>query len=54
MQRTAPEDTCLGSSVTFLVFGKKGSHLSLSGATWAFSAALEGRASRGRSPVWLM
>ena len=35
----------------FLVFGKKGSHLSLSGAAWAFSAMLEGRASQRQSPA---
>lgn len=50
----AGEGTFQGSPDTFLVFGKKGSHLSLSGADGAFSAVLEGRASRSRIPVWLM
>lgn len=48
------EEAFWGGPVTFLVFGKKGSHLSLSGADGAFSAVLDGRASRSRMPVWLM
>lgn len=47
-----PQDQHLpGQPITFLVFGKKGSHLSLSGAEEAFSAVLAGRASRSLTPA---
>lgn len=39
---------------TFLVLGKKGSHLSLSGRDWAFSLAPATRGSRLRMPAWFM
>ena len=47
-------EAAASKSPTFLVLGKKGSHLSLSGKDWAFSLVPAARGSRLRMPVWFI